>query len=96
MTDKTLNFLEFLDLNKKIYFNMNTGKGKTLIASIIALLFLELHPDFHIFANFHLNIYNKKTNKSMCSFTPYGILPYTELDKGKFLIILDDFINLKN
>ena len=94
--NQILNFLQFLDLNKKIYFNMNTGKGKTLIASIMALLFLELHDDFHIFSNFHLNIWNKKTKKSMCSFTPYGILPYSTLDKGKFLIILDDFINLRH
>lgn len=94
--NKIIDFLKFLDLNKKIYFNMNTGKGKTLIASVFALLFLELHPNFHIFANFHLNIWNKKTKKKMTTFTPFGILPYSTLDKGKFLIILDDFINLRN
>lgn len=93
---KVDNFLEFLDLNKKIYFNMNTGKGKTLIASIFALLFLELHPNFKVFSNFHLNIWNKKTHEKMTIFTPFGVLPYSELDKGSFLIILDDFINLKN
>lgn len=87
--------LLFFDLYKKIYFNMNTGKGKTLIASIMALLFLELHPDFHIFSNFHLNIWNKKTHKSMTTFTSYAILPYSILEKGKFLVIIDDYINLK-
>ena len=88
-------FCQFVDENKKQYINSNTGKGKTLLASLFALFFLETHPNFSIISNFHLNIYNNKTKKNMCEYTQFGLLPFSKLEKGNYLIILDDFKAIK-
>ena len=85
----------FLDDNKKLYINSNTGKGKTLILSLLALLFIDLFPEYTIIANFHLNIFDKKTKKSKCIYSKYSLLPFSELKKGKFLVLIDDFISVK-
>jgi hypothetical protein len=93
--NKLNDFCRFIDENKKLYVNSNTGKGKTLLASLLALFFLETHPNFKIIANYHLNIFDNKTNKSLCEYTPLGLLPFSKLEKGNYLIILDDFKAIK-
>lgn len=85
----------FLDDNKKLYINSNTGKGKTLVLSLLALLFIDLFPEYTIIANFGLNIFDKKTKKSKCIYSKFGLLPFSELKKGKFLVLIDDFIAVK-
>jgi hypothetical protein len=92
MIDKQLlEFCRFIDDNKKTYINANTGKGKTLLASLLALFFLETHPSFKVISNYKLNIFDKKTNKSKCEFTKFGLLPFNKLKEGNYLIIIDDY-----
>jgi hypothetical protein len=93
--NKFQDFCQFIDNNKKLYINSNTGKGKTLLASLLALFFLETHINFKVISNYKLNIYNKKTNKSMCEYTKFGLLPFSKLTKGNYLIIIDDFKAVK-
>lgn len=93
--NKLTSFKIFLDENKKLYINANTRHGKTLLASILALFFLETHPNFHIISNYTLNIYNKKTNKKMTTKSKYSIFPYSKLMEGNFLVIIDDFVRVK-
>jgi hypothetical protein len=93
--DKLLKFCQFFDNNKKMYINGNTGRGKTLGASLFALFFLETHPEFKVIANYILNIYSKKTKKSMCEFTKFGLLPFSKLTEGNYLLIIDDFKAVK-
>lgn len=93
--NKINDFCKFIDQNKKLYVNSNTGKGKTLLASLLGLIFLSTHSNFKIIANYHLNIFDNKTNKSLCEYTPLGLLPFSKLEKGNYLIILDDFKAIK-
>src|SRR3989304_5534213 len=88
-------FFQFLSNNKKIYINSNTGKGKTLILTIFALLYANLNPNNKIISNYHLNIYNNQTNESMCEYTKYSLLPFSKLLKGNYLVLIDDFISVK-
>lgn len=80
----------------RAYINNDSGSGKTLFIAILCLLYAELNPTCHIFANFHLNIYNKKTNKKMTTFSKFGLIPYSRIEKGFCLIALDDFYALRN
>jgi hypothetical protein len=89
--DKLLKFCQFLDNNKKMYINANTGGGKTLLSSLIALFFLETHFGYRTISNYKLHIYDKITNKSLCEFTKFGLLPFSKLRNGNYLLIIDDF-----
>ncbi|HEC92912.1 MAG TPA: hypothetical protein ENI51_07990 [Candidatus Atribacteria bacterium] len=59
----------------------NTGQGKTLWASLYALIWQKKHPNGHIYANYHLNLPN-------AHFTPLMFLPFSKLKEC--LIIFDD------
>jgi len=96
MNKKLLDLCEFFDTNKKLYVNGNTGKGKTLDASVLGLIFLETHINFKIIANYHLNIYDIKTNENLCEYSKFGLLPFSRLELGNYLIIIDDFKAVKN
>jgi len=59
----------------------NTGDGKTLWASLYALIWAKKHPNGKIFANYHLNLPNAVYTRIM-------FLPFSEL--RECLIIYDD------
>lgn len=80
----------------KAYINNETGSGKTLFSSILALLYSELNPTCKIYANYHINLYDKETNKPKVIYTQFSLLPFSEIEKGNCLIILDDFYAIKN
>jgi len=69
----------------KGYVIANTGKGKTLYASLYALEWSRNHPNGKIYANYHLNLPN-------AYFTPLMFLPFDDLHDC--LIIYDDVSNL--
>lgn len=87
--------VDFLTDNEKLFVNSNTGKGKTLDLSVFALIFMDNNPDFNGIANYHLNIYDIITNKPKFEFSKYGLLPFNRLEKGNWLIMIDDFIAVK-
>jgi len=80
----------------RAYFCNDSGTGKTLASSIFALLYAELNPNNIIYANYHLNIYNNITNKNVCQYVPYSLLPFSIIENGNAMIILDDFYAIKN
>lgn len=80
----------------RAYINNESGSGKTLLASILALLYSELNPNNDIYANFHINLYDVKTDKPKVVYTKFALLPFSRIEKGNCLIILDDFYAIKN
>lgn len=80
----------------KAYINNETGSGKTMFASILALLYSELNPNNDIYANYHINLYDIETNKLKVIYTRFSLLPFSRIEKGNCLIILDDFYAIKN
>lgn len=87
--------VDFLDETEKLYINSNTGKGKTLLLALFSLFFIDSHPNFKGIANFHLNIFDKETGKNKFQFSKYSLLPFNELEKGNWIIIIDDIIAVK-
>lgn len=79
----------------KIIVLNNTGRGKTLIASELALYILNEKKYYKSIGNFHLNIFSNKTNELLHEYTQFGFLPHQKILSGKFLLILDDYISVK-
>ena len=63
------------------------GSGKTMLATIYALEYSQLHPDSNIYANYHLKLPH-------FHYTPFMFLDFSNLHNC--LIITDDFYALQN
>lgn len=73
------------------YVDANMRKGKTAFAVFHCFRFNKYHPRGKIYANFHF----KPNGVKNTIYTPYMILPFSELEKsGYALIIFDDFASL--
>ena len=76
----------------KLYITNNTGAGKTSLGVYLAYKYrYEFKASYNnpIYSTIKLNIPNS-------IYTPYMLLPYSKILKGKCLILIDDIVNLKN
>lgn len=72
------------------YVNAIYGGGKTTFTTFHALLYHQLYPNSHIYANYIINL-----PKSIFHYTPVMILPLNEIiNSERTLIIIDDIKSL--